>query len=193
MLSLIFLVLVMTVPMNVERDSLWVSEFTNETGGTLESFDEEVFFTGFHSSLSVRLVRNFKVVERDKLGVMSDEITLSDDAWTSKETRVKLGRLTGAKYLLTGSIVAFDESTLETNAHNIRMTKKVTILVVTYKLVDIESGELHWGGEVEVEDVNRSVEGRSSFTRGLIRSLSRKCADKISKEIKSYLAEKKES
>ena len=52
----------------------------------------------------------FKMVEREKLAAVLDEQDLADSGRVSKKTGAKIGKLTGAKYLVTATLSAFEET-----------------------------------------------------------------------------------
>jgi curli biogenesis system outer membrane secretion channel CsgG len=52
----------------------------------------------------------FNVVERKKLDAVMDEHKLSSDGEVSPATMIQSGRLTGARYLVTGNVLQFDRT-----------------------------------------------------------------------------------
>ncbi|MFA6957684.1 MAG: CsgG/HfaB family protein [Thermoanaerobaculia bacterium] len=53
----------------------------------------------------------FKMVERSKLSAVLQEQDLAASGAVSKGTGAKIGKLTGAKYLITGSVASYEENT----------------------------------------------------------------------------------
>jgi curli biogenesis system outer membrane secretion channel CsgG len=54
--------------------------------------------------------RKFNVVERKKLDAVMDEHKLSTEGEVSPATMIQSGRLTGARYLITGNVIQFDRT-----------------------------------------------------------------------------------
>ena len=52
----------------------------------------------------------FKVVERKKLEGVLNEQDLAASGRVAKGTAAKMGKLTGAQYLITGSVSSFEQS-----------------------------------------------------------------------------------
>jgi len=93
-----------------EKPVLAVAEFKNETsaGWWSGSVGEELA-----GALSNELAAGgaFKVVERDKLGVVLREQDLGASGRVRPDSAAKIGQLTGAQYLVLGTVTAFQEQT----------------------------------------------------------------------------------
>lgn len=101
----------------------------------------------------------FKLVEREKLAAVLDEQDLADSGRVKKGTGAKIGKLTGAKYIITGSLSAYEENVQGTGGGlsfrgiSVGGKKESAYLAVDLRVIDTTTGE--------VEFV-RTVEGRSS-------------------------------
>ncbi len=112
---------------------------------------------------------SFSVVERDKLYTVLDEQDLSASGRISKGTRSKIGELTGAQYLVLGTVTAYEENTEGTGGgftiSGVRIGGKnnKAYMALDLRVVDTNSGEIAY---------NRTVEARSGgfgFNLGLSR------------------------
>src|SRR6185503_9519976 len=101
------LVLAATSAFAGDRPSLGVSEFRNDTSAAW-------WYGGAGNDLAAMLTNElaamdkFKIVERAKLDAVLDEQDLADSGRISKSTGAKIGKLTGAKYLVFATVSAFE-------------------------------------------------------------------------------------
>ena len=154
----LLLIFIAGTAMAAGKPVLAVNEFTNDTsagwwyGGAgrdlADMLTNELAATG-----------NFKMVEREKLAAVLDEQDLADSGRIKKGTGAKVGKLTGAQYIVTGSLAAYEENTQGTGGGvsfrgiNLGGKKESAYLAVDLRVIDTTTGE--------VEFV-RTVEGRSS-------------------------------
>ena len=85
---------------NETQAAWWQSDVGRELGGMLAN---ELVSTGA-----------FKVVERQKLDSVLGEQDLGASGRVSKSTAAKMGQITGAQYLVTGNVAAYEENTSST-------------------------------------------------------------------------------
>lgn len=100
----------------------------------------------------------FRVVERAKLEPVLAEQDLAADGRVSKGTGAKVGMITGAEYLILGTVSAFERETSSTGGGisvsgiSIGGSKEQAYIAVDIRVVDSTTGEL---------DFVRTVEARS--------------------------------
>jgi curli biogenesis system outer membrane secretion channel CsgG len=144
--------------MAAQKPVLAVNEFKNETsagwwyGGAgrdlADMLTNELQATG-----------NFKMVEREKLAAVLDEQDLADSGRIKKGTGAKIGKLTGAQYIVTGSLSAYEENVQGTGGGlsfrgiSVGGKKESAYLAVDLRVIDTTTGEIEFV---------RTVEGRSS-------------------------------
>lgn len=137
---------------------LAVIKFQDETGG--------LFLQGGVGRALTQMLTNelssrdaFTVVERQKLRAVMEEQDLSASGRVSPETSIAIGKLTGAQYLVTGVVSAFEQdeetrykrgflgfgSGVETVSHG-------GYLAVDLRVIDTTTGEIAY---------SRTVEGRT--------------------------------
>ena len=112
----------------------------------------------------------FRVVERSKLEPVLREQDLAASGRISKGTGAKIGELTGAQYLVLGTVTAFESNTegtgggISISGISIGGKKKSAYMAVDLRVVDTTTGEIAF---------SRSVEARSQssgFSLGVFKS-----------------------
>ena len=137
------------------RPVLGVLKFQDETGG--------MFLSGGVGRSMTQMISNeltaknvFTVVERQKLRAVLEEQNLSASGRVSKESSILIGKLTGAQYLVTGTVTAFEENS-ETRQRSGFLgigARTETIssdgyLAVDVRVIDTTSGEISFARTIE--------------------------------------------
>jgi curli biogenesis system outer membrane secretion channel CsgG len=92
--------------------------------------------------------KKFTVVERKELNAVISEQKLGASGLVRKETAPDIGKLTGAKYLIAGTVSAFEENTTGKNAGisvmgvSVGGSKGKAYMAVDLKVIDTTSGEI---------------------------------------------------
>lgn len=147
---------------------LAVSEFKNETSAGWWRSDVG---SDLASMLSNELAstEKFKMVERHNLEAVLGEQDLAASGRVSKATGAKLGKVTGAQYVVVATVTAFDSNTAGTGGgisfHGIGVGGKheEAYIAVDLRVIDTTTGEIEF---------TRTVEARSS-SNGLALGVSR--------------------
>jgi curli biogenesis system outer membrane secretion channel CsgG len=105
----------------------------------------------------------FRVVEREQLEALMQEknLTLSGDVDPS--TAVRVGKLLGVNYLLTGAVTEYGVT--EKNAHTpglrrlpgVSVGKKNFVAAMNARLIDTSTGEIVWADEARGEEGSSKV------------------------------------
>ena len=105
----------------------------------------------------------FRVVEREQLQALMEEknLTLSGDVDPS--TAVKIGKLLGLNYLLTGSVTEY--GTTDKGAHGsgigrlpgFNVGKRSFVAAMNARLIDTSTGEVVWADEARAEESSAKV------------------------------------
>ncbi len=112
----------------------------------------------------------FRIVERNKLEPVLQEQDLAASGRIAAASGAKMGQLTGAQYLVLGTVSAFESNTQSTGGGisfqgiSIGGKKKSSYIAVDLRVVDTTTGEIAF---------SRTVEGRSSgmgINLGMFRS-----------------------
>jgi len=140
-----------------EKPRLGVLRFTNQThagwwSGSMAGDMQDMLIA------ELAAMDSFKVLERKELDAVMNEQDLGASGRIAKDTRANIGKITGAKYLVAGSVSAYEESTsgndggISFGGISLGGKKTKTYMAVDLKVIDVETGE--------IADV-RTVEARS--------------------------------
>jgi len=104
----------------------------------------------------------FQMVERQKLDAVLDEQDLGASGRVSPQTAAKIGKMVGAKYLVTGTVTAFEESGSQGGGIGYRGVrlggkKKETYMAVDFRVVDTTSGVVAFTRTVEARAKSKGV------------------------------------
>jgi curli biogenesis system outer membrane secretion channel CsgG len=123
----------------------WNSDVARELSGMLTN---ELAATG-----------KFKMVEREKLDKVLDEQDLADSGRVNKKTGAKIGKLTGAQYLVVATVTAFDSQSRGTGGGlsfrgvSVGGKKEDAYIAIDLRVIDTTTGEVEYV---------RSIEARAS-------------------------------
>lgn len=139
------------------RPVVGVAEFTNQTNAGWWSGGVGWELSSMLSN-ELSSSGDFKVVERQKLQNVLEEQNLAASGRVAKGTGAKIGKLTGAQFLVTGIVSAYEENTSGTGGaiaiRGIALGGKSSeaYLAVDIRVINTETGDV---------DFARTVEGRS--------------------------------
>ncbi len=136
-----------------------VLKFQDETGAMfLQGGVGRALTTMLTNELSAR--PTLTIVERQKLRAIVEEQNLSASGMVSAATSIQIGKLTGAQYLITGTITAF-ENQVETKTKRgfmgysggVESISHGAYLAVDLRVIDTTTGEIRY---------SRTIEGRTA-------------------------------
>lgn len=93
-------------------------------------------------------IGSFRVLERQELDAVIKEQDLGASGRIKKSTRSKLGNVTGAQYLVSGTVSAYEESSKGTGGGfrfgviSLGGKQEKAYLAVDLKLIEVETGEI---------------------------------------------------
>lgn len=140
------------------KPAIGVSSFTNETsaawwqGGVGDDLADML-------TNELAAMNKFKVVERAKLGPVLEEQDLAASGRVSKATSAKIGKLTGAQYLIMAQLSAFETDVKGTGGGlsfrgiSVGGKKEDAYMAVDLRVVNTTTGEIEF---------TRTVEARAS-------------------------------
>lgn len=193
LIVLLFMVLLLK-PLHA-RDALAIIRFSNTSNDAVYGLNRGQSSALIHSlmeNLAVRLSAYYTIVERNKMDAFLDEFELSESGYFSEKNSLQMGRMTGARYLLTGGITEFSKNVTDTKAYGINSSDVIYRLILVYKLLDIETGELLYGDEIEVTESFTNTLGGKTRDDGVASKLCRKAADKVKNRFGSYFKQVRE-
>lgn len=154
----ILLLFIASVASAAGKPVLAVTEFRNDTSAAW-------WYGGVGSDLAGMLTNElagtgkFKLVERDKLDAVLDEQDLADSGRVSKKSGAKIGKLTGAQYLVVATLTAFESDVKGTGGGlsfrgiSVGGKKEDAYMAVDLRVIDTTTGEIEF---------TRTIEARAS-------------------------------
>lgn len=139
------------------RPVVGVAEFRNESGAAWWRGGVGWELSGMLSN-ELSSSGDFRVVERQKLENVLEEQNLAASGRVAKGSGPKIGKLTGAQYLVTGTVTSYEENTSSTGGglsfRGIGFGGKQSeaYIAVDIRVINTETGDI---------DFSRTVEGRS--------------------------------
>jgi len=171
----ILLTFVAATAMAAGKPSVGVAEFKNDTTASWWYSDVGRDLSGMLTN-ELAGTGKFKVVERTKLDKVLDEQDLADSGRISKSTGAKIGKLTGAQYLVFATVSAFDTKSRGTGGGlsfkgiSVGGKKEEAYMAVDLRVVDTTTGEISFSRTVEARSSSYAVAGglsRGGFSGGL--------------------------
>ena len=160
------MMLAMGQGMAAKKPSIGVAEFKNQTSAGWWRGGVGWELAGMVTN-ELAGTGSFRVVERSKLEHVLREQDLGASGRVSKGSAAKVGKLTGAKYLVMGTLSAFEESTQGTGGGlsfggiSLGGKQKKAYMAVDLRVVDTTSGEIAFSRTVEANSSS------SGFNLGL--------------------------
>lgn len=137
-----------------EKPVLAVSEFKNETSANWWSSDVSKDLAGMLTN-ELAATGKFRMVERQKIGAVLDEQDLAESGRISKSTGAKLGKITGARYIVVATVTAFDSKTKETGGGlsfrgvSVGGKREDAYIAVDLRVIDTTTSEVEFVRTVE--------------------------------------------
>lgn len=191
--ALALAVVVPNVVQAADKPVLGVIEFRNESGAGWWSGGVGWELAGMLSN-ELGATNAFRIVERSKLEAVLQEQNLAASGRVSPASGAKMGKLTGAEYLVAGTVTAYEENTKGTGGGisikgiSLGGNSSEAYLAVDIRVINATTGEV---------DFVRTIEGRSKgggFSVGLSRggfggALSQQNKTPAGKAIRAALVE----
>lgn len=145
------------ITMAKDKPTIGVVEFKNETSAGWWGSGVGWELSGMLSN-ELAATKKFRVVERNKLQSVMEEQNLGMSGRVTSGTGAQIGKLTGAQYLVMGTVTAYEENTagsgggLSFKGISVGGNKSEAYIAVDVRVVDSTSGEIAYA---------RTIEGRS--------------------------------
>ena len=139
-----------------------VAEFRNDSGAAWWRGGVGNDLAGMLSN-ELAATGKFRVVERSKLQGIIDEQDLSETGRVSKATRVKSGKLTGAKYLVYATVTSYEENVkgggggISFRGINVGGKKSDAYIAVDLRVVDTTTGDIAFARTVEARAGGKGI------------------------------------
>jgi curli biogenesis system outer membrane secretion channel CsgG len=94
----------------------------------------------------------FRVVEREQLEALMKEkgLTLSGDV--DPKTAVRVGKLLGVNYLLTGAVTEYGNTDVSGGGGGVFAGKRKFVAALNARIIDTSTGEIAWADEASQEE-----------------------------------------
>lgn len=143
----ILLTLVLAGVAQAEKPSMAVLDFKNNTGAYWWNPSVGSELSGMLTN-ELASGKKFKMIERRKLASILGEQNLAQAGRVSGSKAAKIGRMTGAEYLVTATVSAFESSVNSTGGGvsfkgvSLGGKKEKAYIAVDLRVVDAETGEI---------------------------------------------------
>jgi curli biogenesis system outer membrane secretion channel CsgG len=145
-----------------EKPRLGVLRFTNHSGagwwrGGVGTDLQDMLISELASTGS------FRVLERKELDAVLNEQDLGASGRVNPKTRSKLGKITGAKYLVAATVSAFEQNTGGTGGGvsfggiSLGGKQESAYMAVDLKVIDVETGEIYDARTVEASSKSSGI------------------------------------
>lgn len=99
----------------------------------------------------------FRVVEREQLEALMQEKNLSLSGDVDPKTAVKIGKLLGVNYLLTGAVTEYGNTDVSGGGGGVYAGKRKFVASLNARLIDTNTGEVVWADEASQEEASIKV------------------------------------
>ena len=165
-----------------------VVDFTDHTGKRLRNIDQvstEILSTLLHNT------GNFIVVERAKLkSIITEQGFTMSGLIDSTKNAIQVGKLLGADFLITGSILTYGEKIVKFNGYGISTEKILTELNLNLKILDVNTGNIEYASLLSAQDEVLNTDNNSTKSDLNERILLRKALESGINEIKVQMEAK---
>jgi len=99
----------------------------------------------------------FTVVDREQLDAMMQEKHLTQSGDIDKSTAMKLGKLLGLNYLLTGAVTEYGNTDVSGGGGGVSAGKRKFVAALNARLINASTGEVVWADEASQEESSIKV------------------------------------
>ncbi len=125
----------------------------------------------------------FAVVERAKLPDIIQEGALQHSGFVDPAEQIRLGKLSGARYLLTGAIVDAGTDEVNTTAYGVRLSTVTKRCDIRIKVLDTETGRSVFSGMADGSYVSHEGSNRRTSGDGPWMTMARDLAGKLVRQL----------
>lgn len=179
-----------------EKPTIGVADFKNDTSAGWWYGGAGHDLAGMLSN-ELSATEKFRMVERAKLAPVLEEQDLAASGRVSKSSAAKVGKLTGAKYLVMGTVSAYEEKTsggaggLSFGGISLGGKKSDAYIAIDLRVVDTTTGEIAYTRSIEARSGSYGV-GVGLYRGGLGGNLSKYENTPAGKAIRACLVEASE-
>jgi len=172
------------------KTTVAVVDFTNLSGKDLDQIGEvanEVLSTLLHQN------GNFTVIERAKLqSVLKEQGFTQSGLVDSTASALQVGRLLGAEFLVTGSILFYETKVNRFEGYGVVTEKTLYEMKVNVKILNVTTGQVEFASIIPVREEVVETGYANDITAGQPRSLLTKALTKTVNELAKSITEKEQ-
>jgi len=101
--------------------------------------------------------KKFIVIEREQLQELMKEKNLSLSGDVDPSTAIKVGKLLGVNYLLTGAVTEYGSTDVSGGGGGVFAGKRKFVAALNARLIDTSTGEVAWADEASQEEASIKV------------------------------------
>lgn len=165
----------------VSKITVAVVDFTDQTGKGLHGIEEastEILSTLLHKTGA------FSVVERTKLkAIVTEQGFTMSGLVDSTKNAVQVGKLLGADFLITGSVLTYGEKVVKFKGYGVSTEKNIKELIVNIKVLDMNTGNIEYATLATAQDEALNTNSVTITSDYLERTLLQKALESSVKEI----------
>lgn len=165
----------------VSKITVAVVDFSDQTGKDLHGIEEtstEILSTLLHKTGA------FSVVERTKLkAIITEQGFTMSGLVDSTNNAVQVGKLLGADFLITGSVLTYGEKVVKFKGYGVSTEKNIKELVVNIKVLDMNTGNIEYATLATAQDEALNTNSMTITSDYLERTLLQKALESSVKEI----------
>lgn len=142
-----------------EKPRIAVLEFEHKAGGGYwwqggAEAMQDVFVTELVKS------GKFRVIDREQLNAMMRERGLATSGDLDPASAVRIGKMIGADYFLTGAVTEYGVTDKGGSGFGISIKKRDFVAAANARLIDVETGEIVWADEARAQETTSKVRVR---------------------------------
>ena len=99
----------------------------------------------------------FTVVDRERLDAMMQEKGLQQSGDIDPKTAIKLGKILGLNYLLTGAVTEYGNTDVGGHGGGVFAGKRKFVAALNARLINASTGEVVWADEASQEEASIKV------------------------------------
>ena len=176
-ITLLLITLVFTTGIGLTNDkpTVAVVNFTNNTGYNISEIENTA---GELISTLLSNKSNIQVVERSKLkNIVKEQKFTTSGLVNQQETAIKLGKLLGAEYIVTGSLMTLNINETTFDGYEVETSKVDVSLNSNIKVLNVNTGVIEQGN---IYEASKSYQGETKYSldsaaavRSLLNEISR--------------------
>lgn len=173
------------IAQEIPKITVAVVDFTDQTGKNLPGIGEastEILSTLLHKTGA------FRVVERTKLkAIITEQGFTMSGLVDSTSNAVQVGKLVGADFLITGSVLTYGEKVVRFKGYGVSTEKTITELTVNIKILNMNTGNIEYATLATAQDEVLNTNSVSITSDYLERTLLQKALESSAKEISARM------